>query len=139
MVVHGLSSFLAYSSFVATALATGLTGGEKYASTRRINTPRARSMSSGLVQDGLSFALGSGEDGKMFFSPIGAEFTSYALAGNWGLSDYAGQTLPVTVFTVEGNVTCDALGHLVSGYLSKDDVFDEVTPTSCFFDLGWLN
>lgn len=127
MVLRRLGLFAALSS---TTLAAGLTGGETYAYTRRTSAQSnvARSTSSGLVQDGVSFTIGSGDDGKVFHSPTDATtFKSHTLTGNWGLEAVAGKTLPVTVFTVEGNVTCDTLGDMVVDYLSRDDVFDEVS------------
>jgi hypothetical protein len=48
------------------------------------------------------------------------------LTEDWGLGDFKGQMMPVTVFTVEGEVTCDVLGKKVAGYAAADDVWDEV-------------
>lgn len=126
MVLHRLALLAALSS---TTLAAGLTGGETYASTRRTSAQSnvVRSTSAGLVQDGVSFTIGSGDDGKVFYSPTASSFKSHTLTGNWGLEAVAGKVFPVTVFTVGGNVTCDTLGDMVADYLSKDDVFDEVS------------
>jgi hypothetical protein len=126
-------ALLAFAALlVGSAHAVGLTGGEDFAYTRQTSASslagRAEAVASGqLVQDGLSFSLGSGADGKRFVSPVGSQFTAHTLPALWGLEGHVGQTLPVTVMTVaDGNVTCDSVAGLVADYLSKDDVFDEV-------------
>jgi hypothetical protein len=43
------------------------------------------------------------------------------------LGDFAGKLLPVTVFEVDGEVTCDVLGSKVAEYASSDDVWDPVS------------
>ena len=119
------------SSLAGSAYAAGLTGGEDFAFTRQTSSSslaaRANTPTFGqLVQDSLSFSLGHGEDGKRFISPVGSQFTAHTLPASWGLEGHVGQTLPVTVMTVDGNVTCDSVGGLVADFLARDDVFDEV-------------
>ena len=69
-----------------------------------------------------SFTLGN----KTYISPTSSQFKQYALDTDWGLDSYRGQILPITVFDVQGEVTCDILGKQVEDY-ATDDVWDQVS------------
>lgn len=58
---------------------------------------------------------------KVFYSPLlGYNYTfTSSLPSDLGW-------VPVTVFKVEGAVTCDSLSSLISTYKSTDDVWDEI-------------
>lgn len=71
-------------------------------------------------------------DSKQYLSPTGHEFLSYILDPSFGLEEYAGQTMLMTVIPVEGEVTCDALGKRVEEYAKIDDVWATVSACSVF-------
>lgn len=115
---------------VITASSSGLAGNENYArNARRSLEKRSTAKRSSVLSfesESVSFEIGD----KQYLSPTGSAFKSYAVAGNWGLDDYKGKTLPVTVFKVAGEVTCDVLGKAVEKYGQADDVWDEVSLAS---------
>ena len=112
---------------VISAGTSPLAGNENYArDARRSLTQRSvTKRSSGLSFDpeSVSFEVGN----KQYLSPTGAIYKSYSAAADWGLDEYKGKSLPVTVFKVAGEVTCDVLGKAVEKYGSSDDVWDEVS------------
>lgn len=119
---------------VITAGTTQLAGNENYARDARRSLERrsASKRSSGLAFDveSVSFEIGD----KQYLSPTGSLFKSYSIPQDWGLEEYKGKTLPVTVFKVDGEVTCDVLGKAVEKYTSADDVWDEVSILPAFFE-----
>jgi hypothetical protein len=123
-------------SLLPTLLASGLAGNENYAVEAR------RSLSSGTAHrratsapsfepESVTFAVGSGNSTKHYLSPTGSQFKSYTLQQEWGLDEYAGEMFLITVFQVEGQVTCDTLGDLVLAYENADDVWDQVSCVLC--------
>lgn len=111
---------------IISAGSPGLAGNENYArNARRSLAQRSvtkRSSSLTFEPESVSFEIGD----KQYISPTGPIYKSYSAAGDWGLDEYKGKTLPVTVFKVAGEVTCDVLGKAVERYRSSDDVWDEV-------------
>jgi hypothetical protein len=77
----------------------------------------------------VSFTVGQGDTAKDYLSPIGPRHKSYTLTSDWGLDSLAATMMPVTVFTVEGEVTCDVLGVKLANFTGLDDVFDQVNHT----------
>jgi hypothetical protein len=114
-----------------TASTSRLAGNENYARDarrslsleKRSASPSKRSSGPSFDVESLSFEMGD----KQYLSPTGAAFKSYSVAADWGLEAYKGKTVPVTVFKVEGEVTCDVLGKAVEKYGTSDDVWDEVS------------
>lgn len=102
-----------------------LAGNENYAQEARRSLRNAPQKRDGptFAPAATSFSFGD----KEYISPTGPEFKQYALDSDWGLDAYAGKTLPVTVFEVEGEVTCDVLGDKVKEYGTVDDVWDQVS------------
>ncbi|KAK1923360.1 amidase signature enzyme [Papiliotrema laurentii] len=100
-----------------------LAGNENYAQEARRSLRNAPQKRDGptFAPAATSFSFGD----KEYISPTGPEFKQYALDSDWGLDAYAGKTLPVTVFEVEGEVTCDVLGDKVKEYGTVDDVWDQ--------------
>ncbi|KAK8843917.1 hypothetical protein IAR55_006709 [Kwoniella newhampshirensis] len=115
--------------FLATAsISAKFAGNEDYAlSSRQLKTPavKARSATVNYQSTAVSFTVGEGDDAKQYLSPIGSNFKTHTLSPDWGLDGYKGQNMAVTVFNVEGEVTCDQLGQQVSAYKADDDVWDE--------------
>jgi hypothetical protein len=103
-----------------------LAGNENYArnARRSLENRSVTKRSAGLTFDpeSVTFELGN----KQYLSPTGSKFKSYSVDGDWGLDDLKGKSLPVTVFKVAGEVTCDVLGKAVEKYAAVDDVWDEV-------------
>lgn len=118
---------------LSTTLALTPAGNENYASQARA----LRSSSQGALRSrsgplkyeatSVSFSVGEGDDVKDYLSPIGSMYKSHTLASNWGLEGLKGSMMPVTVFNVEGEVTCSTLGGKVASFSSSDDVWDEVS------------
>lgn len=117
------------ASLPMTALAAGLAGNEDYAKTRVLRQNPAKLQKRDGVQEiqstGLTFSIGEGDDAKLYISPSGPSHKLYTLEG----ASSAG-VAPVTVFNVEGDVSCDTLGDLVVSAQQGDDVWDEV---SCLY------
>jgi len=110
---------------VITAGSSALAGNENYARNARRTLEKSvtkRSNSPTFEPESVSFEI----KGKQYISPTGSVYKSYSTAADWGLDGYKGTTLPVTVFKVAGEVTCDVLGKAVERYGTSDDVWDEV-------------
>lgn len=112
------------------ALSAQLAGNEGYAYAARHSLTQRSAASKRSVTGGLdfkpasvSFSLGD----KQYLSPTGRQFKRHVVAGEWGLDAFAGQNLPVTVFDVEGEVTCDVLGSKLDKFQQADDVWDPVS------------
>lgn len=122
-----LASLFALLPLLPLISALQLAGNENYArDSRRLLRPSLERRSSyvpALQPESVSFTLGP----KEYISPTGGEFKSYTLDPDFGLDEYAGKSMLVTVIPVEGNVTCDALGKMVDEYTKKDDVWDKVS------------
>ena len=88
---------------------------------RRVNARRSTYIPA-FEPESVTFGAGS----KQYLSPTGHEFQSYTLDSTFGLEEYTGKTILLTVVPVEGNVTCDALGAKVAEYTKMDDVWDPV-------------
>lgn len=112
---------------VITAGSSALAGNENYARNARRSLGKQsitkRSNSPTFEPESVSFEI----NGKQYISPTGLVYKSYSAAADWGLDEYKGSTLPVTVFKVTGEVTCDVLGKAVEKYGTSDDVWDEVS------------
>lgn len=107
-----------------------LAGNEGYAyaarqSLAQQSSAHKRSVTSGLAFQpaSVSFAIGD----KQYLSPTGPQFRRHVAEAEWGLDAFAGQSLPVTVFDVEGEVTCDVLGRKLDKFRQADDVWDSVS------------
>jgi hypothetical protein len=104
-----------------------LAGNENYArnARRSLESKSINKRSSSLTfePESVSFEIGD----KQYISPTGSAYKSYSVNADWGLDGYKGKTLPVTVFKVAGEVTCDVLGKAVEKYGTSDDVWDEVS------------
>lgn len=134
----GASRLLSFGllTSLSAALASGPAGNENYAAQTR--ALRAASLGSLKPRSGplkyqatsVSFTVGQGDEAKDYLSPIGESYKSYTMLPKWGLEGFTGQMVPVTVFNVEGEVTCDILGDKLAACTSIDDVWDEVSP--CF-------
>jgi hypothetical protein len=115
---------------VISAGSPGLAGNENYArnARRSLEQRSASKRSTGLSfePESVSFEVAD----KQYLSPTGSAFKSYSVAGDWGLDDFKGKTLPLTVFKVAGEVTCDVLGKAVEKYGQADDVWDQVSLSS---------
>lgn len=113
---------------VITAGSSALAGNENYARNARRTLEKQsitkRSSGPSFEPESVSFEI----NGKQYISPTGSVYKSYSAAADWGLDEYKGTTLPVTVFKVAGEVTCDVLGKAVEKYGSSDDVWDQVSP-----------
>jgi len=112
------------------ALAKGPAGNENYAAHARSllessMVRRDTGMASQVAS--VSFTVGQGDSAKEYLSPIGPRHKSYILSSDWGLDTLIASALPVTVFTVDGEVTCDVLGKKVAEFKALDDVFDQVS------------
>jgi hypothetical protein len=112
---------------VISAGSSASAGNENYArNARRSLQNRSvtkRSSSLSFEPESVAFEIGD----KQYLSPTGSVYKSYSVAGDWGLDDYKGKTLPITVFKVAGDVTCDVLGKAVEKCGTSDDVWDEVS------------
>lgn len=112
---------------VITAGSSGLAGNENYARNARRSLEKRsvskRSSGISFEPESISFEVSD----KQYLSPTGSAFKSYSVAGDWGLEELKGKTLPLTVFKVAGEVTCDVLGQAVEKYGQVDDVWDEVS------------
>lgn len=118
---------LVAGTLLAATVRAQLAGNENYALEARASLHRvsASKRDEGVTfsPSSVSFAFGN----KTYLSPTGSQFKQYSLQSDWGLDSYAGKLLPVTVFDVEGEVTCDVLGDLVAEYMDADDVWDPVS------------
>jgi len=111
---------------VITAGSSALAGNENYARNARRTLEKSinkRSNGPTFEPESVSFEI----SGKQYISPTGLVYKSYSAAADWGLDEYKGTILPVTVFKVAGEVTCDVLGKAVEKYGTSDDVWDEVS------------
>jgi hypothetical protein len=102
-----------------------LAGNENYAWEARqsLNVAHKRDNELSFSPSSTSFSIG----GKDYLSPTGSQFRQYILNSTWGLDGYGGTVLPVTVFEVEGEVTCSVLGDKVKEYGAVDDVWEQVS------------
>lgn len=117
-------AFVAATLLALVAEATELAGNENYAQDARQtlkNSVKKRSGTS-FESQSITFSLGD----KPYLSPTASHFKSYSVPAQWGLDDFQGQTVPVTVISVEGEVTCDTLGKSVDTFSQVDDVWDQV-------------
>lgn len=125
--VFSILAILAVSALAQTA------GNEQYASTSRSLLNRAnlgRRADVGpldIAPSSITFSVGADDNVRQFLSPIGLTHKNHTLKVNWGLEGFIGETLAVSVITVNGEVTCDTLGSKISSYMSMDDVWDEVS------------
>lgn len=108
-------------------------GNEQYASTSRslLNRVTAGKRADigplDIAPSSITFSIGADDNVRQFLSPIGLTHKNHTLKANWGLEGFVGETLAVSVITVNGEVTCDTLGSKISSYRSVDDVWDEVS------------
>lgn len=120
---------------VISAGSVGLAGNENYARDARRSLERQtvnkRSNGARFEPESVSFEI----NGKQYLSPTGSAYRSYSAAADWGLDELKGKTLPVTVFKVAGEVTCDVLGKAVEKYGDSDDVWDAVSQSLAGYPL----
>ncbi|WVW82683.1 hypothetical protein I302_104694 [Kwoniella bestiolae CBS 10118] len=125
--ISSLLSLLYVLALAGSAVARVPAGNEDYAAQSRslrnsaINR-RDASMTPQVAS--VSFTVGQSDATKDYLSPIGPNHNCYSLTSDWGLDGLVGSAMPVTVFTVDGEVTCDVLGAKVSDFSAVDDVFD---------------
>jgi len=111
------------------ALSAQLAGNEDYAYAARQSLAHSPTTVKRGVTDlafqpaSLAFTVGD----KQYLSPTGPQFKRYSIGAEWGLDAFAGQSLAVTVFEVEGEVTCDVLESKVDQFRQSDDVWDTVS------------
>ncbi|KAK8865571.1 hypothetical protein IAR55_000715 [Kwoniella newhampshirensis] len=119
--------FLALAALPAFSQASQLAGHENYARDARRSLQRSLKSEKRAASEFsfdpqiITFSVGD----KQYLSPTGSAFKSHSISEKWGLNDYKGQTLPVTVIQVDGHVTCDVLGKKVETFSSVDDVWDQ--------------
>ncbi|OCF30351.1 hypothetical protein I316_07995 [Kwoniella heveanensis BCC8398] len=137
-----LSSILPLLLALATAspaLARGFVGNEDYAAQSRNLLRSSMARRDGGISSqvaSVSFTLGQGDMAKDYLSPISSNHKSYTVTSDWGLDSLVGVTTPVTVLTVDGEVTCDVLGKKVSEFMAVDDVFDTIPQGPYYATIG---
>jgi hypothetical protein len=127
-----LSVFLQLLPLLVTQTSAQLAGNENYAEVARSLLRGARmttrsSTTYPLSSTAITFTVGEDDTTKHYLSPVGPKFKRHTLVNDWGLEGSGGDAMLVTVFDVEGQVTCDSLGQQISSYASSDDVWDQVS------------
>jgi len=137
-------TILLYLALAGPAWAKAPAGNENYASESRslLESSLARRDSVMSTQaTSATFTIGQGDETKNYLSPTGPKHKSYSLSFEWGLDQLEASARPMTVFTVDGEVTCDILGKKLADFAAIDDVFDPVSevvvePASLLIPIG---